>query len=200
VINRCGGLPCIRSVRGYRNSLGSSGRIPPLLGAGRPGAESDSGKVSLWSKSLRRYGRHFIYKAAGVPALRGLALAAHNLLHRDRPWMRPHPFDQENGIDTGGFVPSRLMPTGHDADQHSTAYAGCQPSCLRAAISAIPTPDQTIFMDLGCGKGRALIVASEWPFRQILGVELSPRLARAAQKNAKIIAAAHLSGPAFQSR
>ena len=30
------------------------------------------------------------------------------------------------------------------------------------------------FIDLGCGKGRALIVAAQLPFKEVIGVELSP--------------------------
>jgi SAM-dependent methyltransferase len=43
-------------------------------------------------------------------------------------------------------------------------------------------------LDFGCGKGRAAIVASEFPFRQVIGIELSPVLAAKAQANAAIIA------------
>jgi SAM-dependent methyltransferase len=40
------------------------------------------------------------------------------------------------------------------------------------------------FVDLGCGKGRPLLVATEFPFKEIIGVELSPRLSDIARKNA----------------
>ena len=39
------------------------------------------------------------------------------------------------------------------------------------------------FVDLGCGKGRALLLASRYPFQQILGVELDAPLAAIAQAN-----------------
>jgi hypothetical protein len=39
------------------------------------------------------------------------------------------------------------------------------------------------FIDLGSGKGRALLMASDYPFRRILGVELLPELHRAAEEN-----------------
>ena len=39
------------------------------------------------------------------------------------------------------------------------------------------------FIDLGSGKGRVLLMASEYPFRQIIGVELLPSLNRIAQEN-----------------
>jgi SAM-dependent methyltransferase len=39
------------------------------------------------------------------------------------------------------------------------------------------------FIDLGSGKGRVLLMASDYPFQKIIGVELMPELYRAAQKN-----------------
>jgi SAM-dependent methyltransferase len=39
------------------------------------------------------------------------------------------------------------------------------------------------FVDLGSGKGRTLLMASDYPFRQIIGVELLPALHLAAQEN-----------------
>lgn len=40
-----------------------------------------------------------------------------------------------------------------------------------------------IFIDLGSGKGRTLLMASDYPFRSIVGVELLPALHRTAQEN-----------------
>jgi SAM-dependent methyltransferase len=39
------------------------------------------------------------------------------------------------------------------------------------------------FLDLGSGKGRTLLMASDYPFRHIVGVELFPALHQAAQDN-----------------
>lgn len=39
------------------------------------------------------------------------------------------------------------------------------------------------FIDLGSGKGRTLLMASDYPFRRIVGVELLPTLHRLAQQN-----------------
>ena len=40
-----------------------------------------------------------------------------------------------------------------------------------------------IFIDLGSGKGRTLLMASDYPFRRIIGVELLPVLHDAARDN-----------------
>jgi SAM-dependent methyltransferase len=39
------------------------------------------------------------------------------------------------------------------------------------------------FIDLGSGKGRTLLMASDYPFRRIIGVELLPSLHQAAREN-----------------
>jgi len=53
-----------------------------------------------------------------------------------------------------------------------------------------PNPDQSTlnfrdftFIDLGSGKGRTLLMASDYPFRRIVGVELLPSLHQIAQQN-----------------
>jgi hypothetical protein len=40
-----------------------------------------------------------------------------------------------------------------------------------------------VFVDVGSGKGRTLLMASDYPFRRIVGVELLPTLHLAAQEN-----------------
>jgi SAM-dependent methyltransferase len=47
---------------------------------------------------------------------------------------------------------------------------------------AIDFPQFT-FIDIGSGKGRALLLASEFPFHRIIGVELLPELNRIAKQN-----------------
>jgi len=43
--------------------------------------------------------------------------------------------------------------------------------------------DDFVFIDLGSGKGRTLLMASDYPFRSILGVELLSALHQSAQEN-----------------
>ena len=44
---------------------------------------------------------------------------------------------------------------------------------------------QFVFIDIGSGKGRVLLMAADYPFRSIVGVELLPELDRIAQDNIK---------------
>jgi len=102
-------------------------------------------------------------------------------------WRRLHPFDRSLGSDTSGFVGPGELPSSPFDSQKKHGYAGSQPSILRTALSVLPSPDSYSFIDLGCGKGRPLLVASEFSFRALIGVELSPALVEAARTNAAIL-------------
>ena len=100
-----------------------------------------------------------------------------------------HPFDQMHGVDTSGLVPARHLVTGHANDEHVTAYYGVAPSILRSLIdrwreTVPPHPISSYtFIDIGAGKGRGLLVASEFHFRKVVGIELNPELAAIARNN-----------------
>jgi SAM-dependent methyltransferase len=100
-----------------------------------------------------------------------------------------HPFDLAHGVETGGLIPAGELITGHPNDEHVTAYYGVAPSILRTLVTlwretAPPHPiDRYTFIDIGAGKGRAILVASELPFRQVIGNELNPAMADIAQRN-----------------
>jgi hypothetical protein len=100
-----------------------------------------------------------------------------------------HPFDQIHGVETSGLVPATNLVTGHPNDEHVTAYYGVAPSILRTLIDLwreTPPPEPIYrysFIDIGAGKGRAMLVASELPFHQIVGIELNPTMASTARHN-----------------
>ncbi|MGC4098045.1 MAG: class I SAM-dependent methyltransferase [Nitrospira sp.] len=87
-------------------------------------------------------------------------------------------FDRKYGVATSGEAES--------------SEAGIADETARSmAVGYVPTREVVIrhilenttkgldlqeysFVDLGCGKGRALIVAAQQPFQEVIGVELSP--------------------------
>jgi len=107
-----------------------------------------------------------------------------------------HPFDIEFGVRTSGLVAGRNLKSGHRHDRHNTAYYGIAPSVFKSLLARwrrshppAPIGDYT-FVDLGSGMGRAVLLAAALPFREVVGVELNPTLARIARKNAAIWRAA----------
>ena len=101
-----------------------------------------------------------------------------------------HPFDLAHGTDTSGLIPGSIIARGTSAKvEELTAYYGVAPSILEGLLDlwlqrTAPQPiERTVFLDVGAGKGRAMLLASRYPFRRIEGVELNPTLARIAQAN-----------------
>jgi SAM-dependent methyltransferase len=100
-----------------------------------------------------------------------------------------HPFDLEFGVRTSGLIAGRNLKCGSRADRHNTAYFGVAPSVFHEMMALwrrskpAGAIDQFTFVDIGAGMGRAVLLASEFPFRSVIGVELNPRLARIARKN-----------------
>jgi hypothetical protein len=54
---------------------------------------------------------------------------------------------------------------------------------LRRVLGGLGVGRADVFLDFGAGMGRALLVAGGLPFRRVIGVELSDRLAAAAREN-----------------
>jgi SAM-dependent methyltransferase len=101
----------------------------------------------------------------------------------------PLPIDALYGIDTAGIVNASALRTGSRSDLHSFGYGASLPSAIRRAIETCPALERASFIDLGCGKGLPLAVATEYPFQRIIGVELSPLLCTTARENAQKMAA-----------
>lgn len=106
-------------------------------------------------------------------------------------WQPSHPFDAAHGVVTGGLLSQKDLQTGHENDVHTTAYYGTQPSTFRGGLeqwrTAIANSSEHVedftFVDIGCGKGRVLMLASKTPFHRVLGLELNPEIADIARKN-----------------
>jgi SAM-dependent methyltransferase len=80
------------------------------------------------------------------------------------------------------------LPSGHQHDLYNNGYFAVAPSVFHAVMRAMVEQlhldfQRFRFVDLGSGKGRALMLASDYPFREIIGVELSPELDRVARSN-----------------
>ena len=99
-----------------------------------------------------------------------------------------HGFDRQYGVETGGMIWGDALKAapGHEGDAAywATGYYGVAPSVLWGGLDALGLEwEQFTFVDVGCGKGRALMLATRYPFREVCGVELSPELAGVAEQN-----------------
>ncbi len=94
-------------------------------------------------------------------------------------------------MDTSGLLPGTAIAQGTGiTPEELTAYYGVAPSILHGVIDlwlracAPQQPiERTVFLDVGAGKGRALLLASQYPFLRVEGIELNPSLTEIAQAN-----------------
>jgi SAM-dependent methyltransferase len=107
---------------------------------------------------------------------------------REEFYPERHPYDVLTGCDTSGMVHHRRL--GPDAED----YQPIDPDVFRAALAYIQEGFCPFtFVDLGCGKGRALLLAEEYDFQSIVGVEFSGQLAKIAAANAAKIGSQRIS-------
>ena len=112
-----------------------------------------------------------------------------------RPFrLEPHPFDLKHGVHTTAHILGSDLATGHAHDIYNTVYLPSHPSMVSSCIdvwrsflasSDLPIEDYS-FVDLGAGMGRAIMVASLYPFREVVGVEMNPGLGDQARRNLAI--------------
>lgn len=100
---------------------------------------------------------------------------------RERQRYGDMEYDWEHGVNTMSAAVGwrdRLLGVFH------SPYQPTEPELFREMMDALDADcSQFTFIDLGSGKGRTLLMASEYPFRRIVGVELLPDLNSLAQKN-----------------
>lgn len=84
------------------------------------------------------------------------------------------------GIRSTGLVPIETLIDDYTDchDYFPTTFGG-----FRAAMREVGVEPGEVFVDYGSGKGRVLIMAAEYPFRRIVGVEISPELHAVARVN-----------------
>ena len=108
-------------------------------------------------------------------------------IERPKEYAPVHPFDQQFGVETSRLIFAEDLSSGSRKDLFNTGYFGVPPSVFRQILDRLQLDfAKYTFVDLGSGKGRALLLASEYPFRAIVGVELSPRLHAVALDNIAI--------------
>jgi SAM-dependent methyltransferase len=94
-------------------------------------------------------------------------------------------FDLPCNVDTGGLIPISQLNIGSENRKYGYPnYEAVLPREFHAMMRAAgDVASGRVFVDLGCGKGRALLLASEYPFQRIVGVEFAAELVEVARKN-----------------
>ena len=171
-----------------------------LKQGGPPNSSTDAG-FQFW-RAFARHWRESVRYFGWWRSLRELANATWDAFLELLPSRRKAAFgdldyDWEHSVDTtrsnvglGTQFLTGVMARPYFAtepwlfDQIMEALArGIQQSALSQGVVARVGLQDFTFIDLGSGKGRVLLMASEYPFKRIIGVEFMPESHRAAEEN-----------------
>ena len=142
-------------------------------------------QLNWWNATVRREG--------SISAARKYVAALWEFARESTPARRRQrygdvDFDWEHRVNTTSAAVGwreRLLGVFH------SPYQPTEPALFHEMMAALLEHRRSLscdlraftFVDLGSGKGRALLMASDYPFRRIVGVELVPALHEIAREN-----------------
>ena len=136
---------------------------------------------------LRRIRRHSLSEMLRLIPANVFYIIRYYSPRRIRARWNESAFDRQFGLDTTAYIPVGALGVGGPSEKHASPYAGVGVSLLRSTLSGLPIANfaEFTFIDYGSGKGRALLIASEFGVSSIIGVEFSSYLHRIAQENVR---------------
>jgi SAM-dependent methyltransferase len=90
-------------------------------------------------------------------------------------------FDVLLGVSTRGTTAAGDTDPGAVGD--NCHYQGCGWLSVRRALKDLGPGPSDVFVDLGSGKGKALLIAGRLPYKRVVGVEIDAGLSRHATRN-----------------
>jgi SAM-dependent methyltransferase len=166
----------VRRISVLSGSFPGFGAVLNLVNANQPTVISE---VTKWWRKQRQ-------TTPRLSTLRSLRAVVGEFLRDSLPDRRRQRYgdvgyDWEHRVDTTSANVSwraRFIGLLH------SSYQPIEPELFQEMLNRLGVDyGQFTFIDIGSGKGRALLMASEYPFRRVVGVELLPELNRIAQEN-----------------
>jgi len=100
-------------------------------------------------------------------------------------WASDHAFDLRYGLDTCKDASLEQLSIESENKEKGSCYQPTRVLPLRRLFQELQPliPPESVLVDLGCGKGRVLLVALEFDFKAVRGVEFAHELCEIARKN-----------------
>jgi predicted RNA methylase len=95
-------------------------------------------------------------------------------------------FDLRYGTDTIRWVEKAALDTTSGNKQLSAPYQATKARPLLRLLDTLALPKDAVFVDIGSGKGRVLLIASAYGFRKVIGIEFSRSLCEIARSNVEL--------------
>lgn len=97
-----------------------------------------------------------------------------------------YTFDLRYGTDTRASVELKNLTIESENKARGVGYQPSTPALFHRIMRLVALPPGSVFVDVGCGMGRALLMAASYDFKRIVGIEFSPALCAIARRNVEI--------------
>ena len=104
------------------------------------------------------------------------SIAIHILIHEIKG-------ERKYGIHTTGSDELKKIAASGVDISHATVYMPASYVLLEEVFAKLPANQRTHFLDIGCGKGRALCVAAHKGFDKVTGIDFSKNFCADSEKN-----------------
>ena len=143
------------------------------------------GKSGLLSPSLPKESQKAARAAGGRSGIKGALAAARRRFQILMADVESHIFDLRHGTKTAGKAPvEKLDDLVGDNVGHGTGYQPLNGNHFRKVLNSLPLPDDSVLVDVGSGKGKALLIAAQHTaVSRAIGVEFGGALCAAARRN-----------------
>ncbi|MHA1372574.1 MAG: hypothetical protein ACTSRA_22995, partial [Promethearchaeota archaeon] len=94
-------------------------------------------------------------------------------------------FDKINKVRTSGIIPLTQLNINSSLLHNCHRYEATKARHFRKLMKELKFPANSVFVDVGSGMGRAMLLASYFNFKRIVGIEISSYLCEIAKSNLK---------------
>ncbi|MBF0215350.1 MAG: class I SAM-dependent methyltransferase [Magnetococcales bacterium] len=94
-------------------------------------------------------------------------------------------FDLRHGVTTRTLVPPEQLTMSDEQRGQASRHQPVEQTLFERIMAHIPPPawSEYQFVDMGAGLGKAMLLASRYPWQKIIGVELAPELCTILERN-----------------
>src|SRR5690606_348286 len=85
-------------------------------------------------------------------------------------------FDLIHGTDTAQAVQLTDLDIRSENVERGVAYSPTTAMSLKSLLKSLDLPAGSVFVDIGSGKGKTLLLASDYGFKRVVGVEFAGEL------------------------
>lgn len=127
--------------------------------------------------------RNLVSRAFGHVSRHGVSSLLQNLIGK----LGNHWYDFREGTDTAGVVGLGGLSIASPNKHRGVYYGATKQRPFLEVLERVAPPKACTFVDVGCGKGKVLLMAMDYGFNHVTGIEFSSELCAFACRNVEAV-------------